>query len=242
MGFRRQPTLPPSIPSHHNHSPALDPRRIRRTFPHRHHAPHLGFRRRRLPPLPHFLSSPHGLPALPRQMVRHARSLHLRQPKRRRALPQPHSSSARIPRPTRSCSPQPPRKLSLGPGTSPPVVRRSRSLPRPPRRIHASPSRIRTAPRCLEFRQRRSRTWRPLFPAQHRHLHHAISSPPPSLPSSRPRRRPRGRPPPPPLQLFRDPSSREIVDQKLLSSFPDFFARFETFLRHHGHREVEFDA
>ena len=44
------------------------------------------------------------------------------------------------------------------------------------------------------------------------------------------------------LQLFRDHSSREIVEQKLLPPFRDFSLHFETFLRHHGHREVEFDA
>jgi len=32
------------------------------------------------------------------------------------------------------------------------------------------------------------------------------------------------------------------VDQKLLDHFPDFAARFQKFLRDHGHREVDFDA
>jgi phosphohistidine swiveling domain-containing protein len=44
------------------------------------------------------------------------------------------------------------------------------------------------------------------------------------------------------LQLFRDHPSREIVEQKLLPPFRDFSARFDAFLRLHGHREVEFDA
>jgi rifampicin phosphotransferase len=44
------------------------------------------------------------------------------------------------------------------------------------------------------------------------------------------------------LRLFREHSSREIVEEKLLSPFRDFLLHFETFLRHHGHREIEFDA
>jgi phosphoenolpyruvate synthase/pyruvate phosphate dikinase len=44
------------------------------------------------------------------------------------------------------------------------------------------------------------------------------------------------------LQLFRDHPSREMVEQKLLPPFRDFSARFDAFLRLHGHREVEFDA
>ncbi len=42
--------------------------------------------------------------------------------------------------------------------------------------------------------------------------------------------------------LLRERPSREIVDQRLLDSFPDFAARFQRFLRDHGHREVDFDA
>ena len=44
------------------------------------------------------------------------------------------------------------------------------------------------------------------------------------------------------LQLFREHSSPFIIEQKLLPPFRDFSNHFETFLRLHGHREVEFDA
>jgi rifampicin phosphotransferase len=43
-------------------------------------------------------------------------------------------------------------------------------------------------------------------------------------------------------QLFHDHSSRDIIEQKLLLAFREFSARFDSFLRVHGHREVEFDA
>ena len=42
--------------------------------------------------------------------------------------------------------------------------------------------------------------------------------------------------------LLRERPSREIVDQRLLDAFPEFEARFQRFLRDHGHREVDFDA
>ncbi len=44
------------------------------------------------------------------------------------------------------------------------------------------------------------------------------------------------------LQTFREHSSREMIEQKLLPPFRDFAVQFDTFLRVHGHREVEFDA
>jgi rifampicin phosphotransferase len=43
-------------------------------------------------------------------------------------------------------------------------------------------------------------------------------------------------------QLFRDHSSRDIIELKLLTAFREFSVRFDSFLRVHGHREVEFDA
>ena len=36
--------------------------------------------------------------------------------------------------------------------------------------------------------------------------------------------------------------SRNLVEQGVLAGFPDFHARFQKFLRDHGHREVDFDA
>ena len=42
--------------------------------------------------------------------------------------------------------------------------------------------------------------------------------------------------------LFGERSSREIVGQNLLASFPEFTLRFQKFLCDHGHREVDFDA
>jgi len=44
------------------------------------------------------------------------------------------------------------------------------------------------------------------------------------------------------LQVFREHPSSAIIEQKLLPPFRDFSSHFETFLRVHGHREVEFDA
>jgi phosphohistidine swiveling domain-containing protein len=44
------------------------------------------------------------------------------------------------------------------------------------------------------------------------------------------------------LQVFREHASREIVEQKLIPPFREFSIQFDTFLRVHGHREVEFDA
>jgi phosphohistidine swiveling domain-containing protein len=44
------------------------------------------------------------------------------------------------------------------------------------------------------------------------------------------------------LQMFREHSSREIIEQKLIPPFREFSTQFDTFLRIHGHREVEFDA
>src|ERR1035437_9628086 len=37
-------------------------------------------------------------------------------------------------------------------------------------------------------------------------------------------------------------NSRELIQRGLLAGFPEFHARFERFLRDHGHREVDFDA
>ncbi len=37
-------------------------------------------------------------------------------------------------------------------------------------------------------------------------------------------------------------NSRELIQRGVLAGFPEFHARFERFLRDHGHREVDFDA
>jgi pyruvate,water dikinase len=37
-------------------------------------------------------------------------------------------------------------------------------------------------------------------------------------------------------------SSRDIIKHDQLADFPEFKSQFETFLRNHGHREIEFDA
>ena len=44
------------------------------------------------------------------------------------------------------------------------------------------------------------------------------------------------------LQLFREYNSHDLIEQKLIPPFREFSAHFDTFLRVHGHREVEFDA
>jgi pyruvate,water dikinase len=44
------------------------------------------------------------------------------------------------------------------------------------------------------------------------------------------------------LQGETAPTSLQIVQDGLLSTFPAFYARFETFVRDHGHRELDFDA
>ena len=43
-------------------------------------------------------------------------------------------------------------------------------------------------------------------------------------------------------RLVAETSSPEIIEQRLLDRFPEFQARFQKFLRDHGHREVDFDA
>jgi pyruvate,water dikinase len=43
-------------------------------------------------------------------------------------------------------------------------------------------------------------------------------------------------------ELLTQRDSRQICDQNQLKSFPQFQARFQRFLRDHGHREVDFDA
>ncbi len=43
-------------------------------------------------------------------------------------------------------------------------------------------------------------------------------------------------------KLIQETPSRQLVSNRLLEAHPGFQARFETFLRDHGHREVEFDA
>ena len=42
--------------------------------------------------------------------------------------------------------------------------------------------------------------------------------------------------------LFAGHTSREMIEKNLLDAFPEFAARFQKFLRDHGHREVDFDA
>src|SRR5262249_2504772 len=42
--------------------------------------------------------------------------------------------------------------------------------------------------------------------------------------------------------LLRENDSRRIFERELLKPFPEFGARFQKFLRDHGHREVDFDA
>jgi phosphoenolpyruvate synthase/pyruvate phosphate dikinase len=42
--------------------------------------------------------------------------------------------------------------------------------------------------------------------------------------------------------LLSTTSSRNVIKQDRLAGFPEFKSRFETFLRNHGHREMEFDA
>ena len=42
--------------------------------------------------------------------------------------------------------------------------------------------------------------------------------------------------------LLSNKNSHGIIQDNLLADFPDFKAQFETFLRNHGHREIEFDA
>lgn len=42
--------------------------------------------------------------------------------------------------------------------------------------------------------------------------------------------------------LMRDQPSRRIVEEGSLARFPGFAARFDQFLRDHGHREIDFDA
>jgi len=43
-------------------------------------------------------------------------------------------------------------------------------------------------------------------------------------------------------QLLADSDSRHILESGGLAEFPAFREKFETFLRNHGHREIEFDA
>ena len=43
-------------------------------------------------------------------------------------------------------------------------------------------------------------------------------------------------------RLIRNTDSRQLIGQNTLSGFPGFNARFQRFLRDHGHREVDFDA
>ena len=42
--------------------------------------------------------------------------------------------------------------------------------------------------------------------------------------------------------IVNERSSRDILERKMLESFPEFQSRLEKFLRDHGHREVDFDA
>ena len=42
-------------------------------------------------------------------------------------------------------------------------------------------------------------------------------------------------------RLLRERRSRELIEQGQLAKFPDFHARFQKFLRDHGHREMDFD-
>jgi phosphoenolpyruvate synthase/pyruvate phosphate dikinase len=42
--------------------------------------------------------------------------------------------------------------------------------------------------------------------------------------------------------LLTTTNSRDVIKQDRLADFPEFKSRFETFLRNHGHREMEFDA
>jgi len=42
--------------------------------------------------------------------------------------------------------------------------------------------------------------------------------------------------------LLSGTSSRDIIKHDQLADFPEFKSQFETFLRNHGHREIEFDA
>jgi pyruvate,water dikinase len=74
------------IAAHYDHPAALDTGRIGRAVPERHHAADVGLRRVGLPPLAESFVWPAGLPASFGQVVRHVRSLHLRQPECRRAL------------------------------------------------------------------------------------------------------------------------------------------------------------
>jgi pyruvate,water dikinase len=42
--------------------------------------------------------------------------------------------------------------------------------------------------------------------------------------------------------LLLDSNSRDIIENDQLARFPEFKSQFDTFLRNHGHREIEFDA
>lgn len=44
------------------------------------------------------------------------------------------------------------------------------------------------------------------------------------------------------LEAVAGMTSRELIQRDVLAGFPEFNARFERFLRDHGHREVDFDA